>query len=117
MDFQRSRVTAHNLVGSEWRTPSSGEALDIKSPWTGQIIGDVGLSGPADVATIVAAAREPAAAWAKVPLKERVRPMARFHELLTQALDELSATAALESGKTEAEALSLIHISEPTRPY
>ena len=30
--------------------------------------------------------------------------MARFHELLTQALDELSATVALESGKTEAEA-------------
>ncbi|MEO7034974.1 MAG: CoA-acylating methylmalonate-semialdehyde dehydrogenase [Polyangiaceae bacterium] len=104
MDFQRSRVTAHNLVGSEWRAPSTGEALDITSPWTGQSIGSVGLSGAEDVAALVAAAREPAAAWAKVPLKERVRPMARFHELLTQALDELSETVALESGKTEAEA-------------
>ncbi|MEO8903378.1 MAG: aldehyde dehydrogenase family protein [Polyangiaceae bacterium] len=104
MDFQRSRVTAHNLVGSEWRAPSTGEALDISSPWTGQSIGSVGLSGADDVAAVVAAAREPAAAWAKAPLKERVRPMARFHELLTQALDELSETVALESGKTEAEA-------------
>jgi malonate-semialdehyde dehydrogenase (acetylating)/methylmalonate-semialdehyde dehydrogenase len=62
------------------------------------------MSGPADVAAIVAAAREPAAHWAKTPLKERVRPLARFHELLTQALPELSETVALESGKTEAEA-------------
>ena len=67
------------------------------------MIGSVGLSGPADVAAIVAAAREPAAAWARTPLKERVRPLARFHELVTQALDELSETVALESGKTEAE--------------
>ncbi len=42
--------------------------------------------------------------WAKVPLKERVRPLGRFHELVTRALSELSETVALESGKTEAEA-------------
>jgi len=53
---------------------------------------------------IVQAARTPAAEWANTPLKERVRPLARFHELVTQALSELSETAALESGKTEAEA-------------
>ncbi|MEP7053127.1 MAG: CoA-acylating methylmalonate-semialdehyde dehydrogenase [Pseudomonadota bacterium] len=104
MDFQRSRVTAHNLVGATFCAPSTGEALDITSPWTGRSIGSVGLSGAADVAAVVAAAREPAAAWARVPLKERVRPLARFHELVTHALGELSQTVALESGKTEAEA-------------
>jgi malonate-semialdehyde dehydrogenase (acetylating)/methylmalonate-semialdehyde dehydrogenase len=68
------------------------------------VLGNVGLSGIADVEAIVAAAREPAARWAKTPLKERVQPLTRFHELLTQALDSLSETVALESGKTEAEA-------------
>ncbi|HEY5375630.1 MAG TPA: CoA-acylating methylmalonate-semialdehyde dehydrogenase [Polyangiaceae bacterium] len=104
MDFQRGRATAHNLVGSSWLPASSAESIDIKSPWTGQVIGSVGLSGRADVAAVVEAAREPAAVWAKTPLKERVRPLTRFHELLTQALTELSETVALESGKTEAEA-------------
>ena len=104
LDFERGRVSAKNLVGSEWRAPSGGGELALTSPWTGQAIGSVGMSGPADVAAIVAAAREPAALWAKTPLKERVRPLARFHELVTLALDELSETAALESGKTEAEA-------------
>ncbi len=104
LDFKRSRVSARNLVGSEWRAPSAAESLEITSPWTGQVLGSVGISTAEDVAQVVAAARGPAAAWAKVPLKERVRPLGRFHELLSQALPELSQTVALESGKTEAEA-------------
>src|SRR6188768_2817323 len=104
LDFKRSRVTAQNLVGSAWQAPSAAGELALVSPWTGQVIGSVGMSGPADVEAIIQAAREPAAQWAKTPLKERVRPLARFHELLTQALSELSELAALESGKTEAEA-------------
>ncbi|HEY3667770.1 MAG TPA: aldehyde dehydrogenase family protein, partial [Polyangiaceae bacterium] len=104
MDFNRGRANARNLVGASWRPASSAESLDIQSPWTGQVIGTVGLSGRADVEAIVLAAREPAAQWAKTPLKERVRPLTRFHELLTQSLSELSETVALESGKTEAEA-------------
>jgi malonate-semialdehyde dehydrogenase (acetylating) / methylmalonate-semialdehyde dehydrogenase len=103
LNFKRGRVTARNLVGSVWQAPNAAEELELRSPWTGQVIGSVGMSGPEDVAAIVQAAREPAALWAKTPLKERVRPLARFHELVTQALDELSETVALESGKTEAE--------------
>jgi malonate-semialdehyde dehydrogenase (acetylating)/methylmalonate-semialdehyde dehydrogenase len=68
------------------------------------VLGDVGLSGPADVEAIVAAAREPARRWAQTPIKERVKPLGRFHELLTAALDEVAEIVALESGKTEAEA-------------
>ncbi len=104
LDFERGRVTAKNLVGSVWQAPSAAGERELISPWTGQVIGSVGMSGPADVAAIVEAAREPAALWAKVPLKERVRPLGRFHELVTRALSELSETVALESGKTEAEA-------------
>ncbi len=104
LDFKRGRVSARNLVGAVWRAPLAAESIDITSPWTGQIIGSVGVSGPDDVAAVVAAARAPLAKWASTPLKERVRPLARFHELVTGALAELSQTVALESGKTEAEA-------------
>jgi len=104
LDFNRDRGRAQNLVGANWQAPSSAESLDVTSPWTGQVIGSVGLSGAADVAAIVAAAREPQARWAQTPLKERVQPLSRFHELVTQALSELSEVVALESGKTESEA-------------
>jgi malonate-semialdehyde dehydrogenase (acetylating)/methylmalonate-semialdehyde dehydrogenase len=94
-------------VGAVWQAPHDQNAaaiLNVTSPWTGAVIGTVGVSGAADVADAVAAAKEPAAEWAKTPLKERVRPLARFHELVTEHAAELSDTIALESGKTPAEA-------------
>ena len=48
-------------------------------------------------------------AWAATPLKERVGPLRRFHELLSRNADDLANTVALESGKTPAEALAGIH--------
>jgi malonate-semialdehyde dehydrogenase (acetylating)/methylmalonate-semialdehyde dehydrogenase len=68
------------------------------------VIGQVGLSGAADVEAAVAAARAAQPNWAKTPLKERVRPLARFHELVTKDLARLAETVSLESGKTQAEA-------------
>jgi malonate-semialdehyde dehydrogenase (acetylating)/methylmalonate-semialdehyde dehydrogenase len=62
------------------------------------------LSGAADVEAAVLAARAAQPNWAKTPLKERVRPLTRFHELVTKHLTELAETVSLESGKTQAEA-------------
>jgi malonate-semialdehyde dehydrogenase (acetylating)/methylmalonate-semialdehyde dehydrogenase len=91
-------------VGTTWQAPATARTLPVTSPWTGELIGAVGLSGAADVAAAVAAARAPAADWAKMPLKERVRPLARFHELVTLHADALAGTISRESGKTPAEA-------------
>jgi len=100
----RQVVGCRNLVGATWRTPDTTESIPVTSPWTGEAIGNVGLSGPTEVEAAVAAARAPAAIWAKTPIKERVRPLTRFHELVTAHLAELSETVSLESGKTTAEA-------------
>src|SRR5450432_689735 len=105
LDFKARRVSeCRNLVGALWQAPSAAESSPVTSPWTGEVIGRVGMSGAAEVAAVVAAAREPAAKWGKTPIKERVRPLARFHELVSKHLVELSETIALESGKTPAEA-------------
>src|SRR5450432_1122320 len=105
LDFKARRVSeCRNLVGALWQAPSAAESSPVTSPWTGEVIGRVGMSGAAEVAAVVAAAREPASTWGKTPIKERVRPLARFHELVSKHLAELSETIALESGKTPAEA-------------
>jgi malonate-semialdehyde dehydrogenase (acetylating)/methylmalonate-semialdehyde dehydrogenase len=59
-----------------------------------------------DVAEVVEAARAALPAWARTPIKERVRPLARFAELVQKNVAELSAIASLESGKTQSEALA-----------
>jgi malonate-semialdehyde dehydrogenase (acetylating) / methylmalonate-semialdehyde dehydrogenase len=80
--------------------------LEVKSPYTGAVVGSVGLSDSADVTVAVAAASQAFPAWAATPIKERVVPLRRFHELVTRHAADLSQTVALESGKTPAEALA-----------
>jgi malonate-semialdehyde dehydrogenase (acetylating)/methylmalonate-semialdehyde dehydrogenase len=64
----------------------------------------VGLSSAEDVAGVVAGAQRAFRGWASTPIKERVGPLRRFHELVTQRADDLAVVVALESGKTPAEA-------------
>jgi malonate-semialdehyde dehydrogenase (acetylating)/methylmalonate-semialdehyde dehydrogenase len=94
-----------NLAGGVWRA-ARGAKLEVHSPYTGRVIGSVGLSDAADVADAVAAAHRAFPSWAATPLKERVVPLRRFSELVSARATELADTVALESGKTPAEALA-----------
>ena len=76
----------------------------LTSPYSGTVVGSVELSGPPDVDAAVAGARAAFPAWRAMPIKERTRPLFRFRELLAARTDELANLAALEAGKTRAEA-------------
>jgi malonate-semialdehyde dehydrogenase (acetylating) / methylmalonate-semialdehyde dehydrogenase len=95
-----------NLAGGAWRSAESGRALEVKSPYTGRAIGNVPLSNGGDVAAAVAAASAAFSAWAATPIKERIAPLRRFHDLVTRYSGDLANTVAIESGKLQAEALA-----------
>lgn len=78
----------------------------MTSPWTGRTIAKLVVSAADDVERIVSAARAAFAEWAHTPIKERVRPLLRFRELLVAHAEEIARTASSESGKTVAEALA-----------
>jgi malonate-semialdehyde dehydrogenase (acetylating)/methylmalonate-semialdehyde dehydrogenase len=61
-------------------------------------------SSAADVDRAVSAAAKGAAEWRRVPVKERCQVLLRFREILIRDLDKLAQSAALECGKTVAEA-------------
>src|SRR5581483_6669613 len=61
-----------NYVGGEWVEPSC-EWLDDVNPATGELIGMVPRSGPADVDAAVAAARAAQPAWRAVAVQRRAR--------------------------------------------
>jgi malonate-semialdehyde dehydrogenase (acetylating)/methylmalonate-semialdehyde dehydrogenase len=58
------------------------------------------------VALAIEVARQAFTAWAVTPIKERVRPLSKFHELVLRDASELARTISTESGKTPAEALA-----------
>jgi malonate-semialdehyde dehydrogenase (acetylating)/methylmalonate-semialdehyde dehydrogenase len=78
----------------------------VESPYTGDVIGAVPDSAAEDVNEVVVVAARAQSAWGATPVKERVRPLQRFHELVTRYSETLAHEVARESGKTRAEALA-----------
>jgi hypothetical protein len=91
------------LVGGRF-VAAEGAALDIKSPYTGQVIGSVRMSTARDVEAAIGAAAAAWPMWSATPLKERTVPLFRFRDLLLRHLDDLANLVAAESGKTRDEA-------------
>lgn len=77
---------------------------DVKSPWTGELIGRVSISSTEEVNLAVAAAAKAFPQWRSTPIKERTAKLFKFRELVLGKLDFLANIAALEAGKTVAEA-------------
>jgi hypothetical protein len=53
LDLKRGGVSARNPVGAVWQAPLTAESIESTSPWTGQVIGSLGVSGVEAVAAVV----------------------------------------------------------------
>jgi malonate-semialdehyde dehydrogenase (acetylating)/methylmalonate-semialdehyde dehydrogenase len=109
VDLPAQAITCKNLVGGQWLAGAGGAGdrqrmLDVRSPYTGGVIGHVPLSTPAEVDDAVRKAHAAFPAWRRTPIKERAQPLFRFRELTLARLDEIANLAAAEAGKTVAEA-------------
>ena len=91
-----------NFVGGAFTRAK--QTAEVHSPWTGEVIGRVAMSTPAEVEAAVAAAAKAFPLWRATPLKERTSKLFKFRELVLAKLDFLANVAALEAGKTVAEA-------------
>jgi malonate-semialdehyde dehydrogenase (acetylating) / methylmalonate-semialdehyde dehydrogenase len=104
IDVPAAQRRCDNLIAGKWQRAAGGASRPLTSPYTGGLVGHVELSTAADVEAAVAGARAAFAGWRAVPVKERTRPLFKFRELVLARLDELANLAALEAGKTRAEA-------------
>jgi malonate-semialdehyde dehydrogenase (acetylating)/methylmalonate-semialdehyde dehydrogenase len=80
-----------------------GRRVAVHSPHDGSLLGSVPDSTASEVDAVVASASAATRGWAALPIKERSQPLYRFRELMLQHMDELSNSAARESGKLVAE--------------
>ncbi|WP_342377753.1 CoA-acylating methylmalonate-semialdehyde dehydrogenase [Myxococcus stipitatus] len=104
VDLPENVVLCRNLAGGEWRMPEGEALLDVRSPYTGTVIGRVPLTSAAGVDQVVEAARPAVAPWRAMPVRERTQYLFRFKHLLEKDLNRLANLAASEAGKTVAEA-------------
>lgn len=78
--------------------------MEVRSPFTGEVIGSVPACTPDDVAEAAALAREAQQLWRRTSFAERARVMRRFRDLLLDRQDEVLDLIQLESGKVRGHA-------------
>ncbi len=96
-----SRLTA--------RVAASGAAITTRAPFTGEPIAKLPQSSAADVADAFERARTAQKAWAALPPRERVRPFARFHDMVLDRQREILDIIQWETGKARRHAFEEVY--------
>jgi malonate-semialdehyde dehydrogenase (acetylating)/methylmalonate-semialdehyde dehydrogenase len=89
-----------NFIDGAWGEPSGARWLDVENPATGGTIAQVPLSGAAEVAAAVAAARAAFPAWSSTPADRRVAPLFRLAALIREQRESLVRIMVEENGKS-----------------
>lgn len=75
------------------------DLLSIINPATEALIKETPIDDEAAVAEKYSRARQVQPEWAALPLADRIRPLLRFRDLLTERVDALAALLTSETGK------------------
>ncbi len=92
-------------LASRVGTVGPRETLDIFMPFTGERLGSVPACAAEDARAAAGLARSAQRAWAERPVRERVRILLRFHDLLLDRQEEILDIIQLEGGKARRHAV------------
>jgi acyl-CoA reductase-like NAD-dependent aldehyde dehydrogenase len=99
------KVQRGPLIGGQWLA-GDGEEIESFNPATGELLGSVMGSSPAQVDAAVASAKQVFESWSKTSVLERVELCRDAHQLCLRHNDELIEMITMEVGKTVASARS-----------
>lgn len=85
------------LIGGEWRT--SDDVLDVRFPYTNEVIGRVCQAGDQDLEDAIVAAQRGFQITRKLPTHQRARILMNLLDQMVQRREELIETLILEGGK------------------
>ena len=95
-----------NAITAELAPQQKAGEFAVRNPATQEVIGtlpNMTLDQIAVAASVAAAAQ---VRWAATPMRDRMRILSRFAELLCDQKDSVAAVISREAGKPQAEALS-----------
>ncbi|MFE7032594.1 aldehyde dehydrogenase family protein [Streptomyces sp. NPDC057621] len=100
--------------------PRPADTFTVRSPATGDPVGEHPVHGPEEVARAVERARTAAAGWAALPAAHRRAHLLRWKHTLASSLDTVAGTIAAETGKPHGDAvlevvLTLEHLNWAAR--
>lgn len=97
--------TLKNYIKGNWAPSREGTAIDVVNPANQEVLAKVpfGLRTASDVEEAVKAAGEALEEWKNRPVMQRVQPLYKLKQLLSEQMDEIAELITLECGKTFAE--------------
>ncbi|MBL7665724.1 MAG: CoA-acylating methylmalonate-semialdehyde dehydrogenase [Bacteriovoracaceae bacterium] len=102
--IQKNFGKLKNWIGNKEVESKASQYIDLFTPYTGEIIGEVPMGTAADVAEAVKSAKAAFKLWSNTNIKERVQVMFKLKTLMERDFEELKQLVSLENGKTLAEA-------------
>jgi len=97
-------TTMTNFIGGKWVPSSSGQTFRTRNPADQrEVVAEYPLSGQADAAAAISAARASWPAWAGLGSVGRGRILSRASQILESRRDALAEALTREEGKTLAE--------------
>jgi aldehyde dehydrogenase (NAD+) len=94
-----------NLIAGQERPAAGGATVDILSPHSGAVIGQLARSTPVDVEAAVASAKAAQVGWAATPGVARGQILHKIANAIEARAEELAALIALEAGKRMSDSL------------
>jgi succinate-semialdehyde dehydrogenase / glutarate-semialdehyde dehydrogenase len=88
--------------------PLSHARIEVRAPFTGNLLGTIPVATDADVAHAIELARTAQKSWAALSFRHRAAVLLRFHDLLLNRQEETLDLIQLESGKSRAHAFEEI---------
>jgi len=95
-----------NAITAELARQQEAGQFAVHNPATQEIIGTLPNMATNQIAEAVARAAAAQVRWAAMPVRDRIRILGRFAELLCEQKDSVAAVISREAGKPEAEAMS-----------
>ncbi len=88
------------FIGGEWVAPSSSNVFEVRSPTTGELVGQCPEAMEADIDRAVAAARQAvdSGPWPRMTPSERGAVLARAAELVGERMQEMAELITNEMG-------------------
>ena len=94
-----------NYVGGTWAPTDAAATRPVINPATGETLGAVPQSSPAEVDRAVATATAAYPDWRRTPPGDRIKYLFKLRTLLEREAQEIGRTITLENGKIFSESL------------
>ena len=89
-----------NFANGDWVKPGATSFLEFRNPASGEVLGRVPDSSPADVDAVVRSAAAAFPLWRRTPPEERIQYLFKMKDVLERNFELIARTTTIENGKT-----------------